>query len=288
MSTHGHGVPSWEVNVKPCFRYSIADRDRIIAKIKRIAAFDCDGTFEREQAIVLVINEGILHGVFPESFGHDFEALRLRHRDRHISFEEYDRAMIDMWSEHVRGMKVEDIARMAHSAFLKHKDWNYRFTKALMREIVPTHSTVMITGAIDPIARLLAPYWGFDAYYGTELEVDAEGRYTGKTTKLPVMEKGVALRTHCAAHGMSLEGSIAIGDTLSDLKMFEVVERPIAFNPDYALLKEAWKRQWPIVLERKDVIFVLDGWRTHWFDAAKADDAVQNVLAWRKRRFFFF
>lgn len=253
-----------------------------------MAAFDCDGTFEREQAIVLVINEGILHGVFPETFGVAFEAVRLRHRDRHISFESYDRAMLEMWTEQVRGMKADDIARMAELAFQKHKDWNYRFTKSLMRAIKQTHECVMITGAIEPIARLLAPYWGFDSYYGTELEVDTDGRYTGKTTKLPVLDKGASFRSHRDGQGLTNRGSIAIGDTLSDLKMFTEAERPIAFNPDHALLKEAWKRGWPIVLERKDVIFVLDGWRTRWFDASKADDAVRHVLAWRKRRFFFF
>jgi phosphoserine phosphatase len=57
--------------------------------------------------------------------------------------------------------------------------------------------------------------------------------------------------------GVSLEGSVGMGDTLSDVGFLEVVRTPIAFNPNRDLFDVARERGWPIVVERKDVIYNL-------------------------------
>jgi phosphoserine phosphatase len=51
--------------------------------------------------------------------------------------------------------------------------------------------------------------------------------------------------------------SIAVGDTSSDIPMFEMVSQPICFNPNQALFKAARERGWMIVIERKDMIYGL-------------------------------
>jgi phosphoserine phosphatase len=45
--------------------------------------------------------------------------------------------------------------------------------------------------------------------------------------------------------------------------MLELVQRPIAFNPERELAKIAMKRGWPIVVERKNVVYKLsaDSWK---------------------------
>jgi phosphoserine phosphatase len=40
----------------------------------------------------------------------------------------------------------------------------------------------------------------------------------------------------------------------SDLPIFDLVERAICFNPTSGLYKQAKKRGWEVVLERKDLI----------------------------------
>jgi phosphoserine phosphatase len=59
-------------------------------------------------------------------------------------------------------------------------------------------------------------------------------------------------------YGATFAGSIAIGDSESDIAMLELVERPIAFNPSKGLFKEAQKQGWPVVLERKNMIYELE------------------------------
>jgi phosphoserine phosphatase len=48
-----------------------------------------------------------------------------------------------------------------------------------------------------------------------------------------------------------------VGDTESDVSMLEIVEQPIAFNPNQNLKEIAEKKGWKIIVEKKDVIYDL-------------------------------
>ena len=48
-----------------------------------------------------------------------------------------------------------------------------------------------------------------------------------------------------------------MGDTLSDVGFLELICTPIAFNPNRSLFEVTRRRCWPIVVERKDVIYNL-------------------------------
>jgi len=56
---------------------------------------------------------------------------------------------------------------------------------------------------------------------------------------------------------VSLDGSVGVGDTLSDVGFLELVQTAIVFNPNHSLFVVADRRGWPIVVERKDVIYNL-------------------------------
>lgn len=54
-----------------------------------------------------------------------------------------------------------------------------------------------------------------------------------------------------------MEDSYGVGDTASDISMLEIVDRPIAFNPNHQLYDHARKAGWRIVVERKDMVYDL-------------------------------
>ncbi|MGH3106097.1 MAG: hypothetical protein ACRDM3_02750, partial [Rubrobacteraceae bacterium] len=64
---------------------------------------------------------------------------------------------------------------------------------------------------------------------------------------------------------------VGMGDTLSDVGFLEMVETPIAFNPNRGLFEVARQWGWPIVVERKDVIYNL---QTRLEDPVLADGTV--------------
>lgn len=244
-----------------------------------IAVFDLDGTLIREQLLVLLSKECFELQIFRRVAEVVFKSVRLKHRDRKISFEDYDRQIIEIFTQRVKGKLRSDVQMAAEQVFDKHRDWLYRFTKALLEETTKSHERITITGAMLETVSLLAPYWGMEHAYATELEVDTDGRYTGATKALPVRDKRAALLSHLERHGGTLEGSIAIGDTLSDMPMLQTVERPIVFNPDDKLAAFADRHGWPTVIERKDCIYVIRSGSCKRFASEDAHRAVKYVLA---------
>ena len=250
-----------------------------VPETRPIAAFDCDGTLSRKQLLALLFPECYAIGMFPKWVNDEFERIDLEHRDRKISFDEFDRLLVGLFAQNIIGKRQEDLERAGELVFEKHRDWLYIFTRTLLAKFRATHQCVAITGSVREVISHVAPYWGFDHSYATVLEVGEDGCYTGRDEYVPVLNKQAAIQTHIAEIGGTLAGSLAIGDTVADIKMLQAVERPIAFNPNTALAEVAEQMEWPIVDERKDCIKVLSRGRYKMFSSAQAESAVEYVLS---------
>jgi phosphoserine phosphatase len=88
-------------------------------------------------------------------------------------------------------------------------------------------------------------------------EIGPQDRFTGVVTEEFLIENKAAIVERVFAHHSELTrtGSIAVGDTESDIPLLEAVEKPICFNPNAALYAHGKARQWPVVVERKDVVY---------------------------------
>lgn len=247
-------------------------------KTRPIAAFDLDGSLVRKQILVLLYEECFDLQIFRPIAHKRFRKIALEHRDRKIPFESYDRQIIELFVERIKKRRRDDLEFAAEQVFDKNRDWLYVFSKTLLATLKPTHQCITITGAMEEVVSRLAPYWGFEHWYATVLEVDKTGCYTGRDKALPVADKRKALLDHVAKTGANLDGSIGLGDTGSDIPMLSAVELPIAFNPNEVLGDEAERRGWPIVIERKDRIYVMAAGAAKTFRSSDADAAVQHVL----------
>jgi len=88
---------------------------------------------------------------------------------------------------------------------------------------------------------------GFDKVYGRIYEIGPQDLCTGEVTdEHLIMNKANIVRRAVAKEGLTLEGSVAVGDTESDIPMLEAVERPICFNPNNNLYRHA-KRLHPAI-----------------------------------------
>ena len=63
------------------------------------------------------------------------------------------------------------------------------------------------------------------------------------------------IKQYVFENNLDLKNSYGVGDTESDAGFLELVENPIAFNPNYNLKKIAGEKKWKIVVEKKDVIY---------------------------------
>lgn len=76
-----------------------------------------------------------------------------------------------------------------------------------------------------------------------------DGKYTGDVTDTPCFQDGKVVRLNrwLADNNASLEGSFFYSDSINDLHLLEVVDNPVAVNPDEKLSAIATERNWPIL-----------------------------------------
>ncbi len=109
------------------------------------------------------------------------------------------------------------------------------------------HTCVLITGAVRPLTRPLAPL--FDHVEAADLAVDEHGRCTGHLVASPLVgeTRGAFVGDYCRRHGIDASASFAYADSYSDLPLLAAVGHPVAVSPDVALSRHARRKHWNIV-----------------------------------------
>ncbi len=81
-------------------------------------------------------------------------------------------------------------------------------------------------------ARALADLWGFSEVCGVDLEVDpVSGQFTGQVARhFAPEDKAAFVEQHCQRVGITMDEVVAIGDSRSDLPLFDAVGFSVALN----------------------------------------------------------
>lgn len=97
---------------------------------------------------------------------------------------------------------------------------------------------------VEPISDKL----GADVLIATEPE-QIDGRYTGKVQGVPSYREGKVTRLNAwmAETGHDLAGSCFYSDSINDLPLLDIVERPVAVDPCPQLRAIAEQRHWEII-----------------------------------------
>lgn len=138
-----------------------------------------------------------------------------------------------------------------HRQFMREKVEPIRLTKA--ENLLAQHKTqgdvlVIITSTnrfiTEPIANLL----GVDYLLATELAME-NNRYTGDILGAPCYQHGKVAHFNAwlQQHSYETEGSYFYTDSINDLALLEIVDNPVAVDPDARLRELADSRQWPII-----------------------------------------
>jgi HAD superfamily hydrolase (TIGR01490 family) len=225
----------------------------------KVAVFDIDGTIFRSSLFLSLTKRLIQKGIFPREVQAEFEGDRLKWLDREGDYETYLTKVIDVFAREIKGVPYDDINYLSGEIIEEKKNRVYRYTRDLIKELKGQGYYLL---AISHSPKLIADGFGyemgFDKVYGTIYEVGPNECFTGVIEdKDLIFNKAAVLQRAIRKENLTLEGSVAVGDTESDIPMLEMVERPIAFNPNAKLYKHAKVRQWEIVVERKDVIYNL-------------------------------
>ncbi len=121
--------------------------------------------------------------------------------------------------------------------------------QALIEQHRAQDDTLMIITATNRfITQPIADQLGIPHLIATEAE-QINGRYTGKVEGTPSFQQGKVARLHdwLANNNADLKGSYFYSDSHNDLPLLELVDHPVAVDPDPNLNITATQRGWPIL-----------------------------------------
>lgn len=224
--------------------------------MKRFAVFDIDGTIFRWQLYHGLFDELHRRGHISDSTAKPVFEARDSWRDRDGSFLDYEYVLIDVMEASIIGLPEATLIDAADAVIHTQGRHTYRYTTELLASLREQDYTVIaISGSQQPIVERFAALYSIDIAKGRVHSVK-DGLITDGGP--PVYgNKANLLKEIVSDNQLDWRDSYAIGDTRSDADMMELVDSPIAFNPDRELFDRARKEGWDIVVERKNIIYKL-------------------------------
>jgi HAD superfamily hydrolase (TIGR01490 family) len=223
-----------------------------------LAIFDVDGTLFRRGLLPALTRRLVNEGVFPERVREELSQDYYAWVERRGSYETYDELVMELFLRELKGVSVAELGRCATAEVEAHGRRLHMYTRDMARRLKEAgYHIIAISGSPQEILDLFLKPLGFDRAWGTVLAQDPGGCYTGEVLQDPFKNKRRVLEEFLEDAEVSLGGSVGVGDTLSDVGFLEMVQTPIAFNPNRSFFDVARQRGWPIVVERKDVIYNL-------------------------------
>jgi HAD superfamily hydrolase (TIGR01490 family) len=121
------------------------------------------------------------------------------------------------------------------------------------RDLIAKHEKsgdvmLIITATNSFVTSPIAESLGIEHLIATEPEM-VDGRYTGKVAGEPSYREGKVnrLQTWLQQYNQTMEGSSFYSDSHNDIPLLELVDNPVAVDPDRALTQHATAKGWPII-----------------------------------------
>ncbi|MCA9363151.1 HAD-IB family hydrolase [Candidatus Kaiserbacteria bacterium] len=228
--------------------------------MKPVAFFDIDGTLFRSSLLIEIVNGLIRERVFPADARTEFDNELRLWREREGKYTEYIQAVIEVFLRHIKGVHYGQLADVGRQVVDEQSNYVYRYTRDLIKELKSEgYFLVAISQSPKTILDEFCKRHGFDKVYGRIYEIGPQDCFTGEITDEHLIQNKANIVRRVFDHNseLSTKNSIGVGDTEGDIALLEMVDKPICFNPNRLLYDYATAQNWPVVVERKDVIYNL-------------------------------
>ncbi len=222
--------------------------------MKKFAVFDIDGTIFRSSLFIEIVYELARRKLIelPKNQHHDAYNDWANRKDK--GYSSYVNTMVEVIESQLKGIKVADFELASDAVLETHAERVYVYSRTLINQLkTEKYFLIALSGSQSQLVARFADYWGFDVSVGQTYHAK-NGVFTGEVTKTHFGKENL-LKPLIEEHNLDLKDSIALGDTEGDIGMLEMVQRPIAFNPNRRLYKHSVESGWEIIVERKDMIY---------------------------------
>ncbi len=227
--------------------------------MQKVAFFDIDGTVFRSSLLIELVEACVTHGIFDAAIRTRYAREEEAWRNREGTYEAYIYAVVDAFMEHLRGVYYGDFADIGRIVVDTQGKKTYRYTCDLIQDLKGKgYYLVAISQSPKTVLDDFCATLGFDKVYGRIYEIGPRDCFTGVVTDEEFIKNKDRVVQRVFERGdFSQESSIGVGDTEGDIPLLASVEMPICFNPNRALYEHAQRNKWPVVVERKDVVYTI-------------------------------
>lgn len=227
-------------------------------KPRKFAAFDIDGTIARSSLFLQVVNELFRQGHLPRGAHQNITRKYQDYQERAHpnAFEEYSQLSVSTLFENLSTVTVAHYKQAVDTVISEIASHTYVYTRNMISRL---HSEgyflIALSGSEMYAVEQFTRQFSFDIAIGESYH-EKEGYFTGEVEQV-VYRKDLFLKRFAKDHNLTFKDSFALGDSMGDVSMLELVENPIAFNPEDKLYQHARSQGWKIVVERKNVMYEL-------------------------------
>lgn len=224
----------------------------------KVAVFDIDGTLIRWQLYHAIGDQLARQRLIGSDAFLTVQDARMewKRRTSEESYKRYERQLVKVFDEAMASITTKNFEEAAQAVFDEYKDQTYTYTRNLIKELKDKgYLLFALSGSPETIVEKIADYYGFDAFGATKYET-SNGRFTG-IQDVSVHKKPELLDRLLQEFQTDLHGSVGIGDSEGDISLLAQLDNPIAFNPSRKLFDHARQEGWPVVIERKNVVYEL-------------------------------
>ena len=110
------------------------------------------------------------------------------------------------------------------------------------------HTLMVITATNTFVTGPIVEYLGIAHLLGTDPEM-VDGEYTGNVVGIPTFQDGKVIRLNQWLDGSKecLSGSFFYSDSINDLPLLQIVDHPVAVDPDSKLEAYANEHGWEVI-----------------------------------------
>lgn len=224
---------------------------------KKFAVFDIDGTIFHWQFFHELFDELTDAGIIDQDIARPILKNREKWRRGTIDWNQYEAGLVEVLNKEIVGIDKDSLEEISERIVKNKGRVLYHYTRDLLKTLqAQGYVTIVISGSQQPLVERFAKIYKIDIALGVDYEY-SDNKLT--SIKRPTYgQKDTLLKALVVEHNLDWQGSYAVGDTYSDASMLELVDNPIAFNPDLRLLETAKEKGWKVVVERKSIAYTLE------------------------------
>ncbi len=231
------------------------------------AFFDIDGTLYRGSLMIEHFRKLVKYEVIEQNIWYNkINDLYILWKNRQGDYDDFMEELAQEYIRNLTGLNLNHIEFISDQVINLKGDAIYRYSRSQIQWHKDMgHRIIFVSGSPDFLVSKMAEKYGADDYIGSDYITDENGNFTGDVKKMWDSEnKTKAINDFINRYDIDINKSYSYGDTNGDYSMLKLMGNPTAINPSHELMKiikedTVLKEKCKIVVERKDVIYFLDG-----------------------------